>query len=628
MKKFFWLFNFVLLTYITMAQSGPGGVGTSANNVAWFKGDAGTSTTIDGSAVSGWNDQSGNGVNLTQTTAARQPLFRASLMNSMPAVEFDNNTTNNDFLTAPDNVILDNTAGYSIFTVTRMKNLGGDARCIVSKRTAIDTDEAFMFFYYTSNHVYLDIDGLGDRFSTAPTTYTTGTNYILDAIYDGSLAMANRSKIYEGETLRKTSAENSSLVGDKPSPLLVGATHSADNRPFAGYVSEVIIYRVTLNDACRIIVNNYLSAKYDIALAANDKYQGDNSANGHMDRQVGGVGQEASGNNTTFNPSVTGGMGITATAGLNDGDYLMAGHNIITNTATASDVAVVSGGPIDVRWKRIWYIDVTNTGAAVTTNLTFDFSDAGITGVTPSTASNYKLLYRSGITGPWTIVATATSVAGDQVIFSGYNFASNTNDGHYTIGTLNNNISPLPIQLLSFNAVLNDDAVDVYWATASETNNHFFSVERSKDGELWAEVARVNGAGQSNQLIEYADRDNNPLAGVSYYRLKQTDYDGHFTYSNVVVVKNNKKQQGDFTLYPNPSEGNYINMNFSGFGDEDVLVVIRDIQGKEHYSRVHTLMDKGQVVAVDLEDRLPAGTYLVVASSEEMLISKKLVVKK
>lgn len=610
------------------AQSGPAGVGTSANNVLWLKADAGTSTTTDGANISFWNDQSGNGINASQSVSSQKPNYKATLMNGMPAVEFDNTTTagNNDFLSAPDNTILDNTSGYTFFTVTRMKNLDGNARCVVSKRTSIDVDEAFMLFYYTSNYFHLDIDGLGNRFSTTPTAYAVNTNYIMDVVYDGSLVASDRSKIYEGETLRAMSTETSATVPDKPSPLMIGSTHTGDNRPFGGFISEIIIYRTALNDASRVIVNNYLSAKYNIALSANNKYAGDDPANGDYDRQVAGVGKEASGSNNAFNASVSGGLGMTVSAGLDNGDYIMVGHNLVTNANIFTDVSVVSGGPIDSRWQRIWYLDVTNTSTSVTANLAFDLSDGGFAGLTPGPASNYKLLYRTGTSGIWTIVATATSVSADQVNFAGYSFASNSNDGYYTIGTLNNNISPLPVALLSFEAILNVDQVNLDWATASEQNSAYYAVERSKDSELWAEITRVNAAGNTNQLTTYADIDPKPLKGISYYRLKQTDVDGAYTYSNIAVVKNNLAPF-DMTPFPNPSDGNHFSLEFSGFGDEDVLVVIRDIQGRQYYSRIHALTDQQQIVAIDLDNRLSAGIYLVIASSAETLVSKKITVK-
>ncbi|HEY1040075.1 MAG TPA: LamG-like jellyroll fold domain-containing protein, partial [Bacteroidia bacterium] len=380
------------------SQSGPAGVGTSTHNVLWLKANAGTSTTTDGAAISSWNDQSGNGVNVSQSTAAQRPTYKSSLMNGMPAIEFDNSTTagQNDYLTAPDNAILDNTAGYTTFSVLRMKNLNGEARCIVSKRTSIDTDEAFMFFFYSSNYLHLDIDGLGNRFN-GTNAYAVNTNYLVGFGFDGSLTSTSRSKLTEGDSTRKISTESSSTVPDKSSPLVIGATHASDDRPFSGYISELILYRTALAVAPQTIIYNYLSAKYDIALLKNDKYAGDNAANGNYDFDVAGIGKEVSGSNTDFDASVSRGLKITANSGLDNGDYLLVGNKAPANWENRIDVGGMTGTN-NARWERIWYVDVTNTSTAIAADIEFDFSDAGISGG-PGTASNYVLLYRAGLSG-------------------------------------------------------------------------------------------------------------------------------------------------------------------------------------------------------------------------------------
>jgi hypothetical protein len=101
----------------------------------------------------------------------------------------------------------------------------------------------------------------------------------------------------------------------------------------------------------------------------------------------------------------------------------------------------------------------------------------------------------------------------------------------------------LPIELISFEANLNaNNQVDIFWSTASEQNNDFFTIERSIDGLNWEIVATVAGAGNSTNRIDYAAYDLRPLSGISYYRLKQTDYDGAFEYSNIVSVFNGNEE--------------------------------------------------------------------------------------
>ena len=101
--------------------------------------------------------------------------------------------------------------------------------------------------------------------------------------------------------------------------------------------------------------------------------------------------------------------------------------------------------------------------------------------------------------------------------------------------------SPLPIELLSFEANLSDskNSTNLNWATASELDNDFFTIEKSSDLENWEVITMVDGAGFSDETINYNANDNNLLNGTNYYRLKQTDYNGFYTYSEIKAVKNN-----------------------------------------------------------------------------------------
>lgn len=104
--------------------------------------------------------------------------------------------------------------------------------------------------------------------------------------------------------------------------------------------------------------------------------------------------------------------------------------------------------------------------------------------------------------------------------------------------------STLPIELLEFNAKRNDRYVDLTWQTASETNNNYFTVEKSIDGLNFSSIGNLSGAGNSSSVLSYKLIDSSPTQDrISYYRLKQTDYDGTFTYSDIVSVKPNVKKE-------------------------------------------------------------------------------------
>lgn len=96
----------------------------------------------------------------------------------------------------------------------------------------------------------------------------------------------------------------------------------------------------------------------------------------------------------------------------------------------------------------------------------------------------------------------------------------------------------LPIKLIYFTAKPDGDAVNLEWATAAEVNNNFFTIERSVDGEHFEALLTKQGAGNSTENLYYSAVDEHPMEGYSYYRLKQTDFDGHYTYSDIETVKN------------------------------------------------------------------------------------------
>ncbi|SFQ51458.1 T9SS type A sorting domain-containing protein [Hymenobacter arizonensis] len=112
-------------------------------------------------------------------------------------------------------------------------------------------------------------------------------------------------------------------------------------------------------------------------------------------------------------------------------------------------------------------------------------------------------------------------------------------------------VQPLPVSLTHFGAALQKDGVRLNWETATERNNAYFAVERSADGRNFEEVTRVAGSGTSSQNRRYATLDPAPLAGASYYRLRQVDTDGAFNYSPVAAVSN--EGRGVATLFPNPA---------------------------------------------------------------------------
>lgn len=128
----------------------------------------------------------------------------------------------------------------------------------------------------------------------------------------------------------------------------------------------------------------------------------------------------------------------------------------------------------------------------------------------------------------------------------------------------------LPVEWLSFDAKLSEDQrlVNCDWSTASETNNDFFTVERTSDLLNWESIGTVQGAGTTLEQSDYRFIDRSPLPGISYYRIRQTDYNGASELSEVRAV--NRRAMGEgFSVYPNPGNGSFV---LTGYRDGDFSV--------------------------------------------------------
>ena len=114
----------------------------------------------------------------------------------------------------------------------------------------------------------------------------------------------------------------------------------------------------------------------------------------------------------------------------------------------------------------------------------------------------------------------------------------------------------MPIELLYFNAKVYNDIVKLAWATSMESNNSYFTIERSSGTVDFRFLQKINTealGGNSSATLSYIANDLNPYSGVSYYRLKQTDLDGNFKYSDIVSVYFDKNKF--VSVYPNPTRG-------------------------------------------------------------------------
>jgi len=171
----------------------------------------------------------------------------------------------------------------------------------------------------------------------------------------------------------------------------------------------------------------------------------------------------------------------------------------------------------------------------------------------------------------------------------------------------------LPVELVSFSAIRNEKDVILKWETATELNNDFFSVERSEDATSFNTISpNIKGAGTTSipQLYSYTDvaAFNNQQKTILYYRLKQVDFDGSYSYSNIRSVEYSNNAV-EIKVYPNPAIKNVAILFYSTYSS-DVIIEIIDLNGKILISKPASIISGNNLFDIDLS-LLTDGTYWI-----------------
>lgn len=253
-----------------------------------------------------------------------------------------------------------------------------------------------------------------------------------------------------------------------------------------------------------------------------------------------------------------------------------------TGNADLGDISYKNGGALDVH------------GVIVAEDISFENG-----GAIEVFAGGYLEATTVDMTGTGTFVNNGTidvpSISGVTVSGSGVN---------------------LPIELASFKAAYAANTVNIYWQTASEKTNDYFTIERSKDGVNYYTIAEIKGAGNSYTTLNYSYTDYNPLQGVSYYRLTQTDYDGESKIFDPISVA--YINEGELKIGPNPAQ-NILNVSVGGeLGSGTIKLynitgaVVKQINMNSNHS------------ILNISD-LPSGTYMMVIGEGNTNISKRII---
>lgn len=290
------------------------------------------------------------------------------------------------------------------------------------------------------------------------------------------------------------------------------------------------------------------------------------------------------------------------------------------------------GGDVDDE-----YFVVNNYGTNASFDALLDLTFDRISYVSPADAalpqasSPLQLFKRSdnafGATWGTALGGADNATAGTNALIS-YNAVNNVNSFSQLVIANLGGASDLPVELMKFEAArLSTDEVELVWATATEINNKGFYIERMLETETgFKTIGFVEGKGNSTAIANYQLLDANSFTAVSYYRLRQVDFDGTTSYSQIRAVegRDNKLEYMDVSIYPNPVQKE-LNVRFNALPKEvkSAQVMITSIDGKMLYNFTAGVQSY-QLLEVEGVGQLSAGIYLLSINfdNEERVVQK------
>ncbi|MCO6494774.1 MAG: T9SS type A sorting domain-containing protein [Bacteroidetes bacterium] len=529
------------------SQTGPGGVGNSINNVLWLSSDKGVYNNNSGTAASNgdnvevWQDISGNNKDASQTDSSKRPNYYTNQLNGLPVITWTN--SKGDFL---QSLGVDTANNASVWAVASFFSLNSPNPGIIqgspnsiSNPVPPSSKSIGMWIEKTSEKIW----GRGIQSDGTSVDIPLGTKISKDTFFiANNIYRSNSIEQYVNSTLSKSIGTfNGTLRSWSKIAIGMQAAES-----WNGNIAEVIVFKTELNNTQRIIIDNYLSAKYNLPLTSNKLYVQDLPANGGFEYEVAGIGQISA---TDFHNDAQGTsiVRINNPQGLGNNEFLFWGHNN-KNTLSTDTLDMPSG--VKARIERVWRVnEVNSSGASADVgNIDIIFDLSNYPG--PITVTDLALLVDSdGNFSNATVISGASDLGGRKYKFSGVSAISN--NSYFTIGTLNKIITPLPIELLSFDVnIINAHSCLASWTTISEVNNKNFILYKSIDGIEWIEVANINAIGNSYSETQYEFIDTKLYSGISYYKLTQEDFDGNKKQLGVRII-DNSFTNNDINIYPN-----------------------------------------------------------------------------
>jgi hypothetical protein len=619
--------------YIALATDmipGPGGV---AGPVIWLSAstqaftDAGSTLAVDGQTVQQWSNQGSTTYNASQATAGRRPMYRTNVFNGNPVLRFTSagaTHTSLDF----GNMGISSTSDLNFFIVLRPSVANGGAVNDGSGGYIFDRTPASASSQPLVGLKLLSTNRIGYQKRTdagaglGGVSTTTAFSLTVPQIVDYYRDYGVRYGIYHNGTQEQILAE---ADGPTTLPNLRMGTHSDGDKGFNGDIAEFIFYNADISNSDRNRIDSYLAIKYGITLnqasltnyTVSDGtvvYPVTTSHTAHR-FNIAGIGRDnVSRLNQTSSASVSSGIvRMQNPSALGNLEFMVWGDD--NGSITTPNLADVGGG-IQGRLTRIW--KVAETGDVGTVDIVMDLTSI------PGAKSQANLRLLTDRDGDGFADNDVTPLTGTLVgqIFTvtGVDFQHND---RFTIGSTNLVVTPLPVELLNFDVTYVKPVVEANWSTATELNNDFFTLERSQDVKSFDDVADVKGAGTTKEKQVYSAIDQTPLKGRSYYRLRQTDFDGQVKYSSIKVIE----IETGFSVYPNPGDGTEFKVDLDLQQSSTVRLQLLNASGATVYEEVKSVVGEGpQTFSIKPPAKLSGGLYYLRVFYDGKQESVKLVV--
>lgn len=605
-----------ILTFLCIAalnnlhSQAPGNV--AENLVLWLKP---ANFTRTGSTAT-WADGSPSNNNFHIYLAGRRPKGDTKLVNYNSSVEFAGTTYANidrDYLDG-NRILPNGQTKFSVFTMAFPKTNTAQYASIIEFN--IDQNSRFEIQNSATGMNFAIPESAASQSSSVT---QTGLPLLRAAV--GS-SIADGTQVVTGLNGMDGVPKNSPQIISNTKSRISSTTRG----PLNAYIGDIVVYNSNVSLINRRKIESYMALKYGVTLAENYV-----NTDGTVIYDV-----------TTYNKNIIG-LGRDNQTSLlqkqshdaSDSTRVYLSTLVTTNASNIGTIAqnishLVMGdngqkvssiynqnnempAGLFSRLQREWKVTRTNFAESFNTNLKLNyvalpgsvnpadlrflvdddgnFGNGGTTSYYNGDGSGIILSYAGGL-------ITVSNISTTHI--------PNNSTRYFTIASVNVS-TPLPIELIHFDALSLETQVALNWKTGSEKNNDYFTIERSVNGIEWLEVATVIGAGNSSTELNYITFDENPIVGLAYYRLKQTDFDAEFTYSDVKSVSFENIKDARISIFPNPAMNQFT---IEGSKEELRDVRIFSVLGQEVTSMTEKVSHEATSIVFDISN-LQSGAYYV-----------------